>query len=353
MKGIEKRKADHIQVTLEEDIAAAHNYWDDIKLIHNSLPEVDLEEIDTSTTLFGRKLKLPFMVTAITGGYSQAEKVNENLAGACAELGIALGVGSQRAGLERGNRKSYTVVKDYDVPLVIGNIGAPQLIPQARKRAYGVEDARKAMDMVDADVLAVHLNFLQEIAQPEGDTRSKGCLEAIRSLSREVPVMVKETGAGISREVALRLKGTGVRGFDVSGTGGTSFAKVEFQRSLKMGDARCAAVGCTFGEWGIPAPISVRMAQVGLPIIASGGILNGLHAAKGMVMGAQCAGMAKVVLQESLESSRAVVERLKVIAEELKAAMFLTGCSNIRELSDQRPVLTGPTREWAIELEVI
>ncbi|NLK25031.1 MAG: type 2 isopentenyl-diphosphate Delta-isomerase [Euryarchaeota archaeon] len=353
MKGIEKRKADHIQVSLEENVLAAHNYWDDLRLVHDSLPEVDLDEIDTSTILFGKKLRAPLMVTALTGGYSVAEKVNRNLAEACAELGVALGVGSQRAALERGDLKSYTVIKDYDVPLVIGNIGAPQLIPQMRQKAFSAEEARQAMDMVGADMLAIHLNYLQEVAQPEGDTRARGCLEAMRSLSRELPCLAKETGAGISRETAIRLKGIGIRGFDISGTGGTSFAKVEAFRSLRMGDQRCAAIGTTFGEWGIPAPISVRLAQVGIPIIASGGVTNGLQAAKSIAVGANCAGIARAVLKDALESAKAVEERLRIIAEELKVAMFLTGSSTLQELSKQRVIFTGPTREWGLELEVI
>jgi isopentenyl-diphosphate Delta-isomerase len=347
MTGIEQRKADHIQVALEEDVVSCHDYWNEVKLLHDALPEIDLDEVDTSTELFGRKLSCPLMVTAITGGYARAEKINRNLAEACANLGIGLGVGSQRAALEKGDRRSYEVIKEFDVPLKIGNIGAPQLISQKHKRAFGPGDAREAMEMVGADLLAVHLNFLQEIAQPEGDTRAKGCFDGIRSLSRELPVIVKETGAGISRPVAMRLKGIGVRGLDVSGTGGTSFAKVEGCRAKNLGDQRCARIGATFGEWGIPAPISILWADVGLPIIASGGIVNGLQAAKSIVMGAACAGTARGVLREAMESSKAVEERLGLMIEEFKIAMFLTGAANVRELGTRNYFLTGATREWA------
>jgi isopentenyl-diphosphate delta-isomerase len=347
MKGIEQRKADHIQVTLEEDVVSCHDYWNDVKLVHDALPEIDLDDVDTSTELFGRKLSCPLMVTAITGGYARAEKINHNLAEACANLGLGLGVGSQRAALEKGDRKSYEVIKEFDVPLKVGNIGAPQLISQQRKRAFGPDDAREAMEMIDADLLAIHLNFLQEIAQPGGDTRAKGCYDGIRSLSRELPVIVKETGAGISRGVAKRLKGIGVRGLDVSGTGGTSFAKVECRRAKNLGDQRCERIGETFGEWGIPAPISVLRAEVGLPIIASGGIVNGLQADKSIVVGAECAGTARAVLKEAMESSKAVEERLGLMIEELKIAMFLTGAANIRELGTRDHILTGATREWA------
>ncbi|MDW5563005.1 MAG: type 2 isopentenyl-diphosphate Delta-isomerase [Methanomassiliicoccus sp.] len=347
MKGIEQRKAEHIQVSLEEDVASAHDYWNDVNLVHEALPEVDLEEVDTSTVLFGRKLACPLMVTAITGGHPLAEKINRNLAEACANLRIGLGVGSQRPALEKGARKSYEVIKDYDVPLKVGNIGAPQLIPQKRKRAFGPDDARKAIDMIDADLLAIHLNFLQEIAQPEGDTKARGCYDGIRSLSRELPILIKETGAGISRGVAMRLKGIGVRGLDVAGAGGTSFSKVEGRRATRQGDCRCERIAATFAEWGIPAPVSVMWADVGLPIIASGGIENGLQAAKGIAVGADCAGLARAVLREAMDSPKAVEEKLSLIIEEMRIAMFLTGSRNVRELGNAQYIITGITREWA------
>jgi isopentenyl-diphosphate delta-isomerase len=353
MKGIERRKAEHIQVSLEEDVASAYDYWDDVKLVHDALPEVDLDEVDTSTEIFGRKLACPLMVTAITGGHPDGEKINRNLAEACANLRIGLGVGSQRPALEKGSRKSYEVIKEFDVPLKVGNIGAPQLIPQRRKRAFGMDDARKAIDMIDADLLAIHLNFLQEIAQPEGDTKARGCYDGIRSLSRELPILVKETGAGISRNVALRMKGIGVRGLDVAGAGGTSFSKVEGRRAARLGDRRCERIADTFGEWGIPAPVSVMWADVGLPIIASGGIENGLQAAKGIVVGADCAGLAHAVLREAMESPKAVEEKLSLIIDEMRIAMFLIGARGVRELGNAQRIITGTTKEWALSEQEI
>jgi len=347
MREIEQRKAEHIQVSLEEDVASAHDYWDDVKLVHDALPEVDLEEVDTSTVLFGRKLACPLMVTAITGGHPEAEKINRNLAEACANLQIGLGVGSQRPALEKGAKKSYEVIKEFDVPLKVGNIGAPQLVPQRKKRAFTMDDARRAIDMIDADLLAIHLNFLQEIAQPEGDTKAKGCYDGIRSLSRELPILIKETGAGISRSVALRLKGIGIRGFDVAGAGGTSFSKVEGRRAARLGYLRCERIADTFGEWGIPAPVSVMWADVGLPLIASGGMVNGLQAAKGIAVGADCAGLARAVLKEAMESAKAVEDKLSLIVEEMRIAMFLTGSKNVRELGNAQYIITGATREWA------
>ncbi len=348
MKGIQQRKAEHIRVSLDEDVASAYDYWNDVKLVHDALPEIDLDEVDTSTVLFGKKLACPLMVTAITGGHPDAEIINRNLAEACANLRIGLGVGSQRPALEKGSRKSYEVIKEFDVPLKVGNIGAPQLIPQRKKRAFGISDARKAIDMIDADLLAIHLNFLQEIAQPEGDTKAKGCYDGIRALSRELPILIKETGAGISRQVAARLKGIGIRGLDVAGAGGTSFSKVEGRRAAMLGDRRCERIADTFAEWGIPAPVSVMWADVGLPIIASGGIENGLQAAKGIAVGADCAGLARAVLREAMESREAVEKKLSLIVEELRIAMFLTGSRNVRELGNAQRIITGTTREWAM-----
>lgn len=346
MRQIERRKADHIEVTLKEEVSTGYNYWDDVKLVHCSLPEVDLEEVDTSVKLFGRKLSFPLIVTAITGGYPKAKRINENLAAACAELQIGMGVGSQRAGLEHGDDGSYKVLKDHDVPLRIGNVGAPQLVAQKGKAPYDAEALRSAMEMTGAHLMAVHLNFLQEVVQPEGDTRARGCMDAIRAAAKEFPLLAKETGAGISQDVAMRLKGVGVRGLDVAGTGGTSFSAVEKHRALKAEDMRSAMLGDTFHEWGIPAPVSVVWAGVGIPVIASGGVMDGLQVAKGIAMGASCAGMARAVLAEAMESKQKVVERLSLVQAELRAAMFLTGSKDVGALGKQRCILTGETREW-------
>lgn len=346
MKQIEKRKADHIEIALQEKVVPGYRYWDDVRLVHSALPEVDLDEIDTSVSLFGRRLSFPLIVTAITGGYAKAEKINRNLAEACSELQIGMGVGSERAAVENGADASYTLMREYDIPLKIGNIGAPQLIRQRRKAAFTVDQVIKAREMIEADVMAIHLNFLQEIAQPEGDTNAKGCLDAIRSVARDVPCIAKETGAGISRETAMRLRGSGIIGIDVAGMGGTSFAAVEMYRAQRIGDARCADIGRLFADWGIPAPASVIEANVGLPIIASGGIEDGLQVAKAIALGASCGGMARAVLSDALVSAEKVKERLALIREEFIAAMFLTGSPDVRSLSSKDCMVTGRTAEW-------
>jgi isopentenyl-diphosphate Delta-isomerase len=343
---IKERKADHIEICLNERIAPGYCYWDDVKLLHNALPELDADNIDMTADVMGYELEFPLIVTAITGGFSGAKKINENIAKACSELGIGMGVGSERAGVKGIDPESYSVIKDYDLPLVIGNVGAPQLIQQKSKDRFYKEDVAKAKDLVDADLVAIHLNFLQETIQPEGDTNSVGCYDAIRDLAKEYPVIVKETGAGISADVAMRLKGTGIQGIDIAGMGGTSFSAVELYRSIKAGNEVRSNMGETFFDWGIPSPVSLLEARNGLPLIASGGILDGIHVAASIAMGASCAGVAHCVLREATESSEAVKQKLMLIKEELRAAMMLTGSENIKQLSKTRYVILGESKEW-------
>ena len=346
MTPIKERKADHIEICLNERVEPGYCYWDDIRLIHNALPEVNADEIDMSAYVLGKKLKFPFIVTAITGGFPGAKKINENIAIACSELGIGMGVGSERAGVAGVEADSYSVIKEYDVPLVIGNIGAPQLISQKSKDKFSRDEVSNAMDLIDADVMAVHLNFLQEVIQPEGDTNAKGCFDAIRDIAMEFPTIVKETGAGISKETASRLKGIGILGIDIAGMGGTSFSAVELYRAMAENDTIRTNMGESFFDWGIPSPVSLFEAKGSLPLIASGGIFDGIHAASSIAMGACCAGAAHAVLREATESSDAVKEKLTLIREELRAAMMLTGSANIGQLSNARYVVIGETKQW-------
>lgn len=189
----EQRKAEHVDIILQENVSAEYNFWNDVQLVHDALPEIDLDDVDTSVKLLGKRLEAPLVISSMTGGFGLGKEINANLAKAAAEVGVAMGVGSQRAALEKPELEpTYAVVRDYAVPLRFANLGAPQLVPQAPKRAYGVADARRAMEMVSADVLIVHLNFLQEVVQPEGDRRAKGVLAAIKALASRVPVMAKE-----------------------------------------------------------------------------------------------------------------------------------------------------------------
>jgi len=344
---IERRKNDHVEICARENLSQDYFYWDDVKLVHNPLPEIDLDEIDTSSTLFGQKLKAPIIISAMTGGYGKAEEINGNLAAVAEEFGIGMGVGSQRAALENPElARTYSVIKEFNVPLRIGNLGVPQLIKQGDKNPLDIEDGKAAMEMVDAHILAIHMNFLQEIVQPEGDTKTKGSLKALERFASALPVLAKETGAGVPKETALRLKKAKVRGIDVGGLGGTSFSAVEYYRARSAGDSTRQNIGRTFWDWGIPTPVSVVVASVGLPIVATGGLRSGLDIARAVAIGASAGGMAGRLLPAALESKEALTIELATIVHELKAAMFLVGAKDIDELASTKAIITGRSKEW-------
>lgn len=348
---IQRRKGDHIEIVANENLSQNYVYWDDIKLVHNPLPEVDLEEIDTSATIFGRNLKAPLIISAMTGGYGKAEEINRNLASVAEHFGIGMGVGSQRAALENPEvARTYSVIKEFEIPLRIGNLGVPQLIKQGLTAPLGIEEGKAAMEMVDAHMLAVHLNYLQEIVQPEGDTKSRGGLKALERFASALPVIAKETGAGVPRETALRLKKAKVRGIDVGGLGGTSFSAVEYYRAKSAGDSSRVNIGKTFWDWGIPTPVAVVVANVGLPVIATGGLRSGLDVARAISIGASSAGMAGRLLPAALEGKDALTRELSTIVDELKAAMFLVGAKDLKELAATKAILTGRSKDWLDQL---
>jgi len=348
--GTQSRKEEHVKICLNGNVQHRHRYWDDVQLVHNALPEVDMRDIDLSCTLFGKRLKAPIIVAAMTGGYPGAEKINRNLAEAAARSGVGLGLGSQRAALERpALARTFSVVRRFNVPLVLGNIGAPQLIGQKGRSAFTFEDVLRAKKMVGADAMAVHLNFLQEVAEWDGDTQSRGCLEAIETLASRIPVVVKETGAGISRDVARRIVGTKAAGLDIGGAGGTTFAGVEVHRAMIRGDRKTERLGNTFWDWGIPAPVSVlevREMDRSFPVIATGGIRSGLDCARALALGASAAGVATPMLLPATGSAMSVEHEIEMLKAELRAAMFLTGSENLAALAQARTVVTGRCAEW-------
>ncbi|MEM3852232.1 MAG: type 2 isopentenyl-diphosphate Delta-isomerase [Methanomassiliicoccales archaeon] len=348
----QRRKGEHVDIVVNREVGASVNYWDDVFLVHSSLPEVDFDEIRTETTLLGRKISAPILISGMTGGYDKARKINENLAFAASELQIPMGVGSQRAALEdRGMVKTYSVVAEYDIPLRIANIGAPQLIQQRGKRAYGVEEARQAMEMINADIIAIHLNYLQEVVQPEGDRRAKGVLSAIADICRQLPVLAKETGAGISRTTALKLKKAGVKAIDVGGSGGTSWSAVEHYRAVQHNDSVGARLGNLYWNWGIPTPVSLILSSVGLPLVATGGIRHGLDMARALILGASAAGIAGAVIRQAVKGKKEVLSEIQAMLQELKAAMFLSSCADIASLSTAEYMLSGRTRKWVEAFE--
>lgn len=285
----------------------------------------------------------------MTGGFPDAAKINDNLARAAAEVGVAMGVGSERAAVLKGQYpESYSTVAQHPIPLKFANIGAPQIIPQRPgDPVVGPDEVRAAMELIHADVLAVHLNFLQEMVQPGGDRRARGCLDKIGGLAEKFPVLVKETGAGISRGVAEQLRERRVRAFDVSGTGGTSFAAVEHYRAVDQGAEREARVGKTFWDWGIPSPVSVlELVPLGLPVIASGGVRSGLDVARAIALGAIAAGTAGGVLRAASTGYEETRKELEQFVHELKVAMFLTGSNTVADLQHAPYVVTGETRPW-------
>ncbi len=345
------RKAEHVKVVLGKDVEGRYRYWNDVQLIHRALPEINFDEIDTTVSLLGKKLAAPIVITGMTGGFPDAAKINGNLAQAAAEVGVAMGVGSERAAILRGQYpESYSCVARFDVPLKFANIGAPQIVAQnPGDRVVGPDDVRAAMDLIHADVLAIHLNFLQEMVQPEGDRRAKGCLDRIGELASRFPVLVKETGAGLSREVAEQLRDRSVKAFDVSGTGGTSFAAVEHYRALEQGAEREARVGKTFWDWGIPSPVSVlELVPLGLPVIASGGVRSGLDVARALALGAGAAGIAGGMLRAAATDFAQTKKELEFLVHELKVAMFLTGSKTVADLQKAPYLLTGESRLWRL-----
>ena len=348
-----RRKSDHVEICLRDDILNSTNHWDGVQLIHCALPEMNLDSVDTSSELLGVVLGAPLVIASMTGGHGHGKVINENLAAAAAELRIPMGVGSQRPALEHPEyADTFTPIKEYDVPLVIANIGAPQLIDQKEGKAVKADDIRGLMDLIGADVVAVHLNFLQEVAQPDGDTRAEGVLETIAELAEDVPIIAKETGAGISHTVAMELLEAGVKGIDVGGAGGTSFAAVEAVRSQQRGLDDLARLGWVFKDWGIPTPVSViECSAVGLPIIATGGVRHGLDVARALVLGASAAGVARAVLPAAVEGRNETKAAVELIIRELKAAMFLVGAGNVPDLSVQEFILSDSILAWLARFE--
>jgi isopentenyl-diphosphate delta-isomerase len=350
MNKTESRKDEHVKVSLEKDVSAEYNYWDDIVLIHDALPEINKNEINLTTNLFGKKLGAPLIIASMTGGYSKAKKINENLAIAAEKYQVGMGVGSQRAALEKPElKKTYDVIKNYDIPIRFANIGASQVALWGPKKS--LDNAQKMIDMIDADVFIVCLNFLQEAVMPEGESNGKGVFDAIQQLADDLdkPVIVKESGAGISYDVACRLSETDIAGFDVGGLGGTSFSAIEHYRSDIANDKLHKRGGKTFWNWGIPTPTSIL--EVGdatnwmLPIIATGGIRNGLDAAKALVLGADCAGIARAILGPATKSKNDTLWELDAIIKELRATMFLTGINNVSNMEDVEWTIVGE-RLW-------
>ncbi|RJS71517.1 type 2 isopentenyl-diphosphate Delta-isomerase [Methanophagales archaeon] len=357
MGNTSRRKIEQLQICAEEEVEARENCFADVKLIHVALPEIDKEEIYLKTEFLGFSLNYPIMIASMTGGHPGTRRINEVLAEAAETLGVGMGVGSQRAALEGTEQEdSFRVVRDIAPnSFIYANLGAPQL------KEYGIEGVERVIEMIDADAIAIHLNFLQEAIQPEGNVDARGCLALIKEVCEAIkkPVIVKETGAGISYEVVKKLHEVGVSAIDVGGFGGTSLAAAEIYRAKAEGDELGVHLGHLFGwDWGIPTVESIVECSAlpfAMPIIATGGIRNGLDVAKSIALGADLCSAALPFLKPALESESTgergnadrVIEKIKEMGEELKVAMFLTGCKTVEELKEAEVIITGKTKEIA------
>ncbi len=332
LSATQQRKKEHLEICLDgravtspQGTGLDHYYF-----IHNALPEADMAEIDLRTTFLGKPLKAPLLISSMTGGFDLAGKVNRNLSLAAQRLGLAMGVGSQRVALENKSAADSFEVRELapDI-LLLANLGAVQL-----NYGYGIDQCRQAVRMIQADGLILHLNVLQEAVQPEGNRNFKGLTGKIGEICRqlEVPVLAKEVGSGISRDVALRLSEAGVKAVDVAGRGGTSWYAVEAIRAAR----KKQPANLTFSDWGIPteeALIQVRAAVPDLEIVASGGIRNGLDVAKSIALGANVAAIGQPLLAPAVESAEKVIKFILAILEEVKVAMLCVGATNLAALS--------------------
>jgi isopentenyl-diphosphate delta-isomerase len=325
----QRRKGDHIRINLEEDVQAKGitSGLERYRFVHAALPELDLAEVDTATSFFGRRVRVPLLVSCMTGGVERGREINLRLARVAQAFGCAMGVGSQRAAIEDPALAKLFQVRDAapDV-LLLANLGAVQL-----NYGYGVEECRRAVAMIEADALVLHLNPLQEALQPEGNVNFSGLLGRIEEVCRalEAPVIVKEVGWGISDRVARQLAEAGVAAIDVAGAGGTSWSEVERHRAPTALRRR---VSGAFAGWGIATAESLRMARRGapdLPLIASGGLRDGIDVAKAIALGAGLAGFASPLFAAAAESEETASELMQGLIEELRISMFCCGARDL------------------------
>ena len=326
------RKADHIRINLEEDVQSdLSNGFEEYHFLHQALPEIDLEQVDTRVAVLGKLLHMPLLISSMTGGTEEAGRINRILAQAAQAAGVALGLGSQRAAIEDSSlEKTFRVRKEAPDVLLFANLGAVQL-----NYAYSVEQCKRAVEMTEADALFLHLNPLQEALQPEGDTHFAGLLRKVEQVcqSLTVPVVVKEVGWGISEKAAAMLVEAGVAAIDVAGAGGTSWSQVEMYRSQ---DPHMRKIAADFRGWGIPTAeslVQVRQAAPDLPIFASGGIRNGIELAKSISLGATLAGVAGPFLKAAAQSGEAVAQLIDEFRTELRVCMFAVGAPSIGDLA--------------------
>jgi isopentenyl-diphosphate delta-isomerase len=328
---IKDRKLDHIKINLEKDVRSGlTNGLERYHFVHEALPELDLDRIDASVSLFGKKLSAPILVSSMTGGSEEAETINFRLAEAAQEVGTAMGVGSQRVAIEHPEQAATFQVRSVapDI-LLFANLGAVQL-----NHGYGIDECRKAVEMIEADALILHLNPVQEAVQKGGDTNFAGLGRKIEEVCKkmEVPVIAKEVGWGISERTARLLADCGVSAIDVAGAGGTSWSQVEMHRAP---DEFTRELAATFVGWGIPtaeAILNVKRAVPGMTIFASGGLKDGLDIAKCVALGARLGGMAGNFLKAAAVSTERAVEMMRLTKKQVEVTMFACGEERVEGL---------------------
>ncbi len=336
---VQRRKAEHLKINLEQDVQSGLTTGlEKYRLLHQALPELDLEKVDTSLSLFKRNLGAPILISSMTGGTPEAAVINHRLAEAAQTAGVAIGVGSQRAALEHPEQAATFQMRRYAPDaLLFANLGAVQL-----NYGYGLAECQRAVEMIAADALILHLNPLQEAVQEGGDTNFGSLAARIEGICKSVgvPVIVKEVGWGISARTAKLLADCGVTAIDVAGAGGTSWSQVEMHRASDDFMRRLAAA---FVAWGIPTAESILMVKKAAPnmaIFASGGLRNGLDIAKCIALGASLGGMAGPFLRAASSSSERVVTEINLIIRELRVAMFAAGAASLDALA-RAELITG------------
>lgn len=348
---ITKRKKEGIDIPLTNNVQSriVSNYLEYVKFIHNALPEIDFDEIQTNTEFLGYKFGAPIIIDSMTGGTAEALKINARLGILAETFGFGMGLGSQRAGLKSDIlAETYSIArKNAPSAFLIANIGGAQLA-----EGLDIRMIEKIISMINANALVIHLNPLQELIQPEGEPRYRGVLEKISKISEiiSIPIIVKEVGAGISAEVALILEKAKVSCINIAGSGGTSWAGIEKIRANQVKNDIKEHLGELFWDWGIPTALSLIEVRnsVKIPLIASGGIRNGLEIAKCISLGANMCAMAYPFLKAAADSQETLFKFSQQIISELKSTMFLTGSPNILELSKSRLILTGELADMVI-----
>ena len=351
-KETEERKQSHIDICCDygEDIEMSITTgFEDIQLINTPLPELNYDDIDLTTTFLKHDFKFPIFISAITGGTKKTKKINERLAKLAEQFGIGMGVGSQRAAIEKKkNAESFSIVREYAPnAFIAGNIGAVQF-----NYGFTIENANEAIDMINADALVLHLNPLQELIQPEGDTNFGDLISKIKKLGNELkkPLIIKEVGSGFSYNDIKKLEDCNISAIEIAGAGGTSWSQIEAIRAKQQNFPIKQKVGELFKNWGIPTAIStLEVSQFSNKhqIISSGGIRNGLEAAKALAIGANLVGIAlPFACLAATATEKQLIDWLEQFIHELKAAMFLVGAPTVKKLQKTPYVILGKTAQW-------